>query len=507
MITIPPRSLSLVALLAAACGPAPRATTDATGPEADADVCAALVCPQGEACCAGTCSSDPSCGLTLTSLSTYDDFVGGGDYVTLRGTGFGPGLHVFIGDGRAPVHVRSSTEAVIVTPPAVTGRYDVRVELGGLTASLPDAFGYHAYGFTQQWVTVAMSTSRGNYPAMTTLQDGRVLIVGGSSGGDDQHALATAELYDPVIHATISTAGPMTVPRYTAAAITLLDGRSLIVGVCNSPSDASCLQHANRGAAELFDPVTGTFTLLASRMVDQTRVYPTPVLLPDGRVLIASRQDPTAELFDPETNTFSLLPSRSSFASLGRPARLRDGRVAFLSPDGVEVFDPDTGALVVLSTHGIANGSAAVYTLPDGRLISPGGMSDDGSNFVPSHDVAIFDPSNGTTSVMSQTLTSPRMKFGSALLRDGTVMVAAGVDASYPKSWWCTGFDFPTTSAVDLIDPVTGSVAAFAPLPETNMELIATTLLDGSILVGGGAPCGGAGAYPYLYYLQSAPIQ
>jgi hypothetical protein len=230
-------------------------------------------------------------------------------------------------------------------------------------------------------------------------------------------------------------------------------------------------------------------------------------MLPDGRVLIQSMQNRTAEIFDPETDTFSLVATASSFSALGRPARLRDGRVVFLSAEGVEVFDPDTDTLSRLSTPGIAAGAVAVFTLPDGRVISPGGMSDDGTNFVPSSAVTLFDPATSSIQTLAQPLTSPRMKYGAALLRDGSVMVAAGVDDAYPSSWWCTGFTFPTTAAVDRVDPMSGTVSAFPALPDTNMGLVATALLDGSILIGGGAPCGGAGAYPYLYYLASAPIE
>lgn len=496
--------LPLLALVAA-CGPSPRSLEPDAGASGDAAVCTGDgTCPAGEACCDGACTSDPTCALTLTSASVSGGFIGGGTYVELRGTGFGPGLRAHVGDGRAPVRVLSDSRALIVTPPAVGGTYDLRVELGGFTASLPSAFEYYSGDFTDAWVTVAMQESRGNYPAMTALQDGRVLIVGGAHG-DHTSALASAELYEPTTRVTVPTAGAMAVPRFTVAAITLLDGRVLIVGVCNMSIDSSCAQHASRAVAEVFDPVTATFSTLASRMLDSTRVYVVPVLLPDGRVLVQSRNNRTAELFDPETNTFSLMSTASHFAALGRPTRLRDGRVAFVSEDGIEIYDPDAETLTVASTAGLS-GSLAVFTLPDGRVVSPGGFQATGGNFVPTDRVAIFDPAVNSVQFMPQSLTSPRMSFGSALLRDGSIMVAAGIDEGYPQSWYCTNNTFPITNAVDRVDPISNTVSSFTPLPDPNMGLIATTLLDGSILVGGGSACGGAGAYPYLYFLESAPI-
>jgi len=115
------------------------------------------------------------------------------------------------------------------------------------------------------------------------------------------------------------------------------------------------------------------------------------------------------------------------------------------------------------------------------------------------------DPVQPLVTTLGQKLSSPRVKFASALLGDGTVMVAAGVDAPYPATYGCQSDTFPTTKAVDVIEPVAGTVAPFPALNDLNMELVATTLLDGSILIGGGAPCGGAGAYPYVYFLKSIP--
>jgi len=85
-------------------------------------------------------------------------------------------------------------------------------------------------------------------------------------------------------------------------------------------------------------------------------------------------------------------------------------------------------------------------------------------------------------------------------------MVAAGVNAAYPVTYGCQSDTFPTTNAVDLVDPVSGAVTVFPTLSDNNLELVAATLLTGSILIAGGAPCGdGAGAFPYVYYLKSIP--
>ena len=70
-----------------------------------------------------------------------------------------------------------------------------------------------------------MATARSSHAA-TLLPNGRVLIVGGSDG---DHALASAELYDPAT-GTFSSAGSMSKARDGATATLLPDGRVLICG-------------------------------------------------------------------------------------------------------------------------------------------------------------------------------------------------------------------------------------------------------------------------------------
>jgi hypothetical protein len=461
-----------------------------------------LACATGESCCGGVCSSDPGCAFTVTSVADYRSYLAGGAYVTLKGTGFAPGLRVLIGDGRAPVRVIDGSTALVLTPPAPVGVYDVHVALGAKTASLPQSFTYRTERFGTQWVEVQMSTPRGNFPAMTTLQDGRVLIVGGTVTSSPTTTLDTGELYDPVAKKFSLAANKMSEVRNTVSAITLLDGRALIVGACNIQTGPGCFVPGDRAVADLFDPTTNTFSPTKGTLNDSTRVYMRLTLLPDGRVLVTSGS-PTAELFDPATGMFTTLPVSSANGSFGFAARLRDGRVALVS-NATEIYDPDSGTLTSLGI-GPANGASAAMTLPDGRILLPGGATLVNGNVTPTDAIALLDVKSSLATTLAQKLSSPRLKFGWALLGNGSAMVAAGVMGPYPITYGCQSDTFPTTNAVDTIEPVLGKVTPFPPLNDNNMELVATTLLDGSILVGGGAACGGAGAYPYVYFLNSIP--
>lgn len=78
-----------------------------------------------------------------------------------------------------------------------------------------------------------MSTVRYKH-ASTLLPDGKVLITGGSDQRDGQGRKASAEIYDPARGAFIAT-GSMSAPRYkhTPGALRLQDGRILIAGGSN----------------------------------------------------------------------------------------------------------------------------------------------------------------------------------------------------------------------------------------------------------------------------------
>ena len=63
-----------------------------------------------------------------------------------------------------------------------------------------------------------------------TLVDGRILVAGGAATGDALvSALKTAALIDPASGKVMPTAS-MSTTRVSAAAVTLLDGRVLIIG-------------------------------------------------------------------------------------------------------------------------------------------------------------------------------------------------------------------------------------------------------------------------------------
>lgn len=141
-----------------------------------------------------------------------------------------------------------------------------------------------------------MAVARFNHSAIT-LNDGRVLVLGGNG-------LRSAEAYDPT-SGTFSPVGDMAVAHGLGhRAVKLLDGKVLVVGGDSTthiqPSDV----------AEVFDPATDQFTRIAN--MTTTRMLHFAVLFEtSGKVVIGGGQDASGdilkstELYDPGTNTFT----------------------------------------------------------------------------------------------------------------------------------------------------------------------------------------------------------
>jgi hypothetical protein len=223
------------------------------------------------------------------------------------------------------------------------------------------------------------------------LQNGDVLI----AGGLNHSYLRSAELFDPA--ADTFTALPesseheLRTARGFATAAPLQNGDVLIAG--GYAGGNNYLQ-----SAELFDPVTDTFTLLegSERSLHGGRDLAVAAPLPDGDVLIAGGYNGhsaprSAELFDPASDTFSLLAGGGE----GEPQRARIGAVAAPLADGqvliaggynesalqaAELFDSAGGVFTALDAAGESElqtprEAAVGAPLPDGAVLIAGGSN------------------------------------------------------------------------------------------------------------------------------------
>jgi N-acetylneuraminic acid mutarotase len=120
------------------------------------------------------------------------------------------------------------------------------------------------------------------------LQNGKVLIVGGTMGGDAY--LANAALYDPDADRWTPTGG-MSVGRYGHTITLLNDGKVLVTGSITPGINTPCL-----ASCELYDPEAGVWSPAPSMLT--ARAGHTATLLRNGDVLVAGGgTDKTADRY------------------------------------------------------------------------------------------------------------------------------------------------------------------------------------------------------------------
>jgi Galactose oxidase, central domain len=312
--------------------------------------------------------------------------------------------------------------------------------------------------------------------AATLLREGRVLVAGGSAEDGGGPAL-TAELYDPK-SGTWTATGGMTIPRLGATATLLRDGRVLVTG--GADDNGACI------SAELYDPKSGTWAVTGSR-VNQTCNFAV-TLLPDGRVLVAGGDhsvfpfggQASAELYDPLSGTWTATRNMTATRGSGVTATpLSDGRVLVAGGGGAtstgpsaELFDPGSGTWSPAGSPDSYGGTATL--LLDGRVLLVGG---DGS-------AQLYDPGSETWTTTGK-MTTGSARGTATLLLDGRVLVAGGPGGP--------GGYGPIASA-DLYDPASGTWTATQSLLAPRVGHTATRLPDGRALVAGGNT--GSGSAP-----------
>ena len=166
------------------------------------------------------------------------------------------------------------------------------------------------------------------YQTATQLNNGKVLITGGQNTSVTQ---SSSELYDPVTRNFTAT-GSMTTARLQHKATLLNNGMVLIsAGAYYSYSP---LRRNILASAELYEPVAGTFTATGS--MTTARVTNTATLLNNGMVLITGGDNidipnnffvilAKVELFDPVAGTFTTIASMTAPRSAHTATLLNNG--------------------------------------------------------------------------------------------------------------------------------------------------------------------------------------
>ena len=177
---------------------------------------------------------------------------------------------------------------------------------------------------TDRWIRAAdMSVPRRLHTG-TQLADGRMLVAGGETR---QSAHASAEIYDPEMDAW-APAGEMATPRSGHASTLLADGRVLVVG----GSDLGASEGLGaETSAEIYDPDSGEWTRVATGL--RPRRGHEAVTLVDGRVLVIGGEDlvglpiEAIELYDPASGDWEVVGMLPEGRTLLAVVALGDGTV------------------------------------------------------------------------------------------------------------------------------------------------------------------------------------
>ena len=317
--------------------------------------------------------------------------------------------------------------------------------------------------------------------AGVVLQDGRVLVCGGIPGSGNAgagNARSSAEIYDPATRMWSYTTGSMNAPRTNTQATLLNNGIVLITGGHSSSYSGPTYYNS----AELFDPSTGTFTMLSSNM-GVTRTRHSAVKLNNGKVLIlgghnSSNQLSSALLFDPNTNTFTSTGSMNAVRYGGQTATLlQSGKVLVVggnpSVSYAELYDPSTGTFSVTGDLNYPRSGQTATLLDDGKVLITGGNN--GTQFY--NTAEIYDPSTGTFNLVQDTMSTPRSTHTATKLSDGRVLIVGGRDGTPGSS---------LTSA-EIFDPISKTFSSAGSLNEGRFEHLAFGLNNNKVLITGGA--------------------
>jgi N-acetylneuraminic acid mutarotase len=253
----------------------------------------------------------------------------------------------------------------------------------------------------------------------TRLQDGKVLVAGGWN--DDHTAFrATTEVYDPA--AGEWTAGEdMPAERSHGELITLQDGRVLAVGGARP----------NQGTvpAEIYNPTSGDWTEVAGQLFFSTQ-NTRSVLLPDGRVLAVDTTQ--AAVFDPATDSWTPTGAPAAERYSASLTVLDDGRVLLAGGESndqafatVEVWDPVSGQWSAGQPMTGARQAHTATLLADGRLLVAGGYYEEGETLLTLRSAEIYDPELDAWTPATD-LQAARGSATATRLEDGRVLIVGG---------------------------------------------------------------------------------
>jgi hypothetical protein len=266
------------------------------------------------------------------------------------------------------------------------------------------------------------------------MADGRLLVVGGIVGLQDDHGPQNGTIFNPVTE-TWGQSSNMVTGRYYPTATTLPDGRILVQG--GTTTCGTCVADM----PEIYDPVSNTWTQLAASAKMAFKYYPHPFVLPDGRVLVASEDDKaiSSRVLDLNTQTWTTVDPRvfdGHSAAMYQPGKIVKAGTATADNPGhpaaatAYILDMNQSSPAWQQTGSMAfpRSFLNLTLLPDGTVLATGGSTttDLANFFAAVYEAEIWSPVTQSWTTMAR-MQTPRLYHSTAvLLPDASVLVAGG---------------------------------------------------------------------------------
>lgn len=360
---------------------------------------------------------------------------------------------------------------------AIGSRVLIAGGIGGITSRgryLPGLTSAELYEEQAQQFIATDSITEGRVGHTATLLEKGAVLVAGGDGAETDRPVASAELYDPET-GTFHQMANMSVARVGHTATFLRNGLVLMAG----GQDAT---FTNQRTAEVFDPKTGIFRVTGN--MNDARTGHTATLLPNSEVLVAGGENGTtilssAELYDLATGAFRPTGSMTTPRLFGTATLLRDGRVLIAGGGSIvancmgcsiasaEVYDPTTGIFKAAESMRHPRRGHVAVLLRNGSVLLAGGIDDDlpsSQRFLSSAE--LFNPKSLTFSPTSS-MTCPRFNLAASLLQDGAILVTGGFTGA-----------FTITNTAELYYPDRGSFVGTGVMTQARAEHTSTSLMS-----------------------------
>jgi len=296
---------------------------------------------------------------------------------------------------------------------------------------------------------------------------GKVLVAGGiGAEGPTGRAqtIASAELYDPATD-TWSSTGSMTTARAFHSATPLPDGKVLVVAGAG-PGGAEPRNANQLASAELYDPLTGTWTATGSLTGTTT---PPASNTPRGARL---------------GHSASLLDRGNCADNCGKV--LIAGGVGGVGTgpalSSAELYDPSTGTFRATASLGELRQSQAAAPLPDGRVLVVGGVGGFSSGPPNLNTAEAYSPATETWSPVGS-LSARRLAHTATPLSNGRVLVVGGAGGGNASG--ANNVPGPGLFSSESFDPQTNTWRPTSFLNTARVYHTATLLPDGPASVCG----------------------